>query len=108
MPICHGVREVAKLDIVGGGQVDVVGNYAYVGHMSAPDGTSVVDVSDPKKPRIVAEIKIPKGIHSHKGIFLLPPLKRKRLTLFFSGWNRKSTDFAVTAYVSRVILKNLF
>jgi hypothetical protein len=66
MPICQGVREIAKLDIVGGGQVDVVGGYAYVGHMSAPDGTSVVDVRDPKNPRIVAEIKIPAGIHSHK------------------------------------------
>jgi len=66
MPVCHGMREIAKLDIVGGGQVDVVGDYAYVAHMQAPDGTSVVDVSDPKNPRIVAEIKIPKGIHSHK------------------------------------------
>ena len=34
--------------------------------MDAPHGTSVVDVSDPAKPRIVASIDIPAGLHSHK------------------------------------------
>jgi hypothetical protein len=68
MPICHGVREVGKTAVAGGGQVDVVGGYAYIGHMDAPDGTTVIDVRDPKKPKIVAEIKIPadSGLHSHK------------------------------------------
>jgi hypothetical protein len=62
------VREVGKIEVAGGGQVDVVGGYAYIGHMDAPDGTTVIDVRDPKKPRIVAEIKIPagSGLHSHK------------------------------------------
>ena len=68
MPVCHGVREVGKIEVAGGGQVDVVGGYAYIGHMDAPDGTTVIDVRDPKKPKIVAEIKIPadSGLHSHK------------------------------------------
>jgi hypothetical protein len=68
MPICQGVREVGKIEVAGGGQVDVVGGYAYIGHMDAPDGTTVIDVRDPKKPKIVAEIKIPadSGLHSHK------------------------------------------
>jgi hypothetical protein len=66
MPICHGVREVAKHEIVGGGQIEVVGNYAYVGHMNTPHGTSVVDVKDPKKPRTVASFGIAAGLHSHK------------------------------------------
>ena len=66
MPKCHGVRELAKLEVAGGGQVDVVDGHAYIGHMAAPDGTTVVDVRDPRKPRIVAEIKIPANMHSHK------------------------------------------
>lgn len=68
MPICQGVREVGKIEVAGGGQVDVVGGYAYIGHMDAPDGTTVIDVRDPNKPKIVAEIKIPadSGLHSHK------------------------------------------
>ena len=61
-----GIREVAWVDIPGGGQVVLDGNYAYVGHMQPPHGTSVLDVSDPANPRIVASIDIPPGLHSHK------------------------------------------
>ena len=61
-----GIREVAWIDIAGGGQVVVDGNHAYVGHMDPPHGTSVLDVSDPANPRVVASIDIPPGLHSHK------------------------------------------
>ncbi len=44
----------------------VDGSYAYVAHMSPPHGTSIVDVSDPARPRLVSQVKIPKDIHSHK------------------------------------------
>ena len=40
-----GIREVAWIDIAGGGQVVLDGNYAYVGHMQPPHGTSVLDVT---------------------------------------------------------------
>jgi hypothetical protein len=62
----EGIREIAWLDCAGGGQVVVDGGFAYVGHMEAPHGTSVIDVSDPRNPRIVAAIDIPPGLHSHK------------------------------------------
>src|SRR3984885_558793 len=62
----EGVREVAWLDCAGGGQVVLDGDRAYIGHMDAPHGTSVVDVSDPKHPRITASVDIPPGLHSHK------------------------------------------
>jgi hypothetical protein len=61
-----GIREIAWLDCAGGGQVVVDGDHAYVGHMDPPHGTSVVDVSDPRHPRIVADFDIPAGLHSHK------------------------------------------
>jgi hypothetical protein len=61
-----GIREVAWLDIAGGGQIVLDGNTAYVGHMDPPHGTSVLDVSDPARPRIIASIDIPHGLHSHK------------------------------------------
>jgi len=66
MGVSEGVREVAWLDCAGGGQVVVDGSHAFIGHMDAPHGTSVVDVADPRHPRIVAEIDIPAGLHSHK------------------------------------------
>ena len=34
--------------------------------MQPPHGTSVLDVSDPAKPRLVASIDIPPRLHSHK------------------------------------------
>src|SRR5882724_9807858 len=61
-----GIREVAWIDIAGGGQVVLDGNTAYVGHMQPPHGTSVLDVTDPANPKIVASIDIPPGLHSHK------------------------------------------
>src|SRR5262245_35152490 len=57
---------VGRTDIAGGGQVVVENGYAYVGHMDPPHGTSILDVKDPKNPKIIAEIEIPKGVHSHK------------------------------------------
>jgi hypothetical protein len=61
-----GIREVGYFDCAGGGQVVVDGTTAYIAHMHAPDGTSIVDVSDPRKPRELATIAIPGGMHSHK------------------------------------------
>jgi hypothetical protein len=47
--------------------VNVVGGFAYVGHMGDDQvGTSVLDVSQPAKPRLVAQIERPPGTHSHK------------------------------------------
>jgi hypothetical protein len=62
----QGIREVAWLDCAGGGQVVIEGNFAYIGHMDNPHGTSVVDVADPANPKIVASFDIPSGLHSHK------------------------------------------
>lgn len=61
-----GIREVGFLDCAGGGQVVVEDGYAYIGHMRSPHGTSIVDVRDPKSPKIVASLEMPPGAHSHK------------------------------------------
>lgn len=57
---------IGHLDIAGGGQVVVRGGHAYIGHMKAPLGTSIVDVSDPKHPHLVSTTEIPEGTHNHK------------------------------------------
>ena len=61
-----GIREVAYFDCAGGGQVVVERNVAYIGAMRNPHGTLVVDVSDPKRPRQIAELSMPPCTHSHK------------------------------------------
>ncbi len=64
--IAENVHHVGYVDVAGGGQIYVAGTTAYVGHMSAPDGTSVIDVSDPSWPRVIARLAVEPGSHSHK------------------------------------------
>src|SRR5665213_2736936 len=66
MAICKGVREVGKLSCKGGGQIFVDGGIGYIGHMTAPNGTSIVDLRDPANPKLIAQLSIPNGLHSHK------------------------------------------
>ena len=65
--LAHRVRQLAALDIAGGGQVVVDGGYAYVGHMKPPFGTSIIDISDKRNPQVVAEIRLEgDASHTHK------------------------------------------
>ena len=65
-PSVQGLRQVAWLDCPGGGQVSVDGTIAYIAHMKAPHDTSIVDVSDPARPRMLATVEVPPQTHSHK------------------------------------------
>lgn len=65
--LAKGLRRVGHLPLAGGGQVYVHGGHAYVGHMDAPDGATIIDVRDPKRPVVVAEIKLDTArSHTHK------------------------------------------
>lgn len=49
------------------GQVQVTGDIAYIGHMGhSRVGSSIVDVSDPTEPRLITQLGVPSGTHSHK------------------------------------------
>ena len=63
------LKHLAKLDIPGGGQVVAEGGYAYVGHMGPPDGTSVIDVSDPRRPRV--DDHLARGPHGRRRVRFL-------------------------------------
>ena len=52
---------VGYFDCPGGGQVVVRNNVAYVGHVIPPDGTTIIDVADPARPRELARIAVPAG-----------------------------------------------
>lgn len=67
VPLARNVRRIGHLDLPGGGQVVVEGDYAYVGHMKPPHGTSIIDVRDPRNPRVVAELRLEgDASHTHK------------------------------------------
>src|SRR5579885_884616 len=59
-------RRLAHIDCPGGGQVWVDGTVLFIGHMRQPSGTSIVDIADPRKPRVLARLEMPVGWHSHK------------------------------------------
>jgi hypothetical protein len=65
--LARNITRLGHLDIEGGGQIVVQGNYAYVGHMKPPKGTSIIDVSDPSNPVVVSHVAPPdKWSHTHK------------------------------------------
>jgi hypothetical protein len=66
MADAHNAKRIGAVDCPGGGQVWIDGHILYVGHMRHPSGTSIVDVSDPRAPKILATIEMPEGWHSHK------------------------------------------
>ncbi len=63
-PLQRNLERLGQLDIPGGGQVVVQDGYAYIGHMKPPHGTSIVDVRDPRKPRLVSSLAL-EDQHSH-------------------------------------------
>lgn len=62
----RGIKPVGYFDCPGGGQVVVSGDVAYIAHIKPPHGTTIVDVSDPARPRKLAELTVPHDVHSHK------------------------------------------
>lgn len=66
----RNLRLVASTTLNGagdGGQVQKLGDYMFIGHMGHSGvGTSIVDVRDPEAPEVVAQIRRPPGVHSHK------------------------------------------
>ena len=68
-PVARNVNRISHLDLPGAGQVYVDGNYAYVGHIPNKEnlGTSIVDIADPKNPKVVSQITLDDHeSHSHK------------------------------------------
>lgn len=65
-----GMRIIGHIDLDGLGDlmhVNVVDGVAYLGHMGYNHlGTSIVDVSDLRAPRLISQIERPPGTHSHK------------------------------------------
>ncbi len=64
------LRLVGHTDLDGQGDamhVNLKDGYAFVGHMGfSRVGTSIVDVSDPTRPRLAGRLHAPAGTHTHK------------------------------------------
>src|SRR6185295_3813268 len=63
------VTRLSHMDLPGAGQVQVAGHYAYIGHITNKEGlgTSILDISDPRKPKLVSQVPVgDASSHSHK------------------------------------------
>lgn len=88
--LTRGTRRVARMDIQGGGQVVVQDGYAFLGHMSPPEGTTIIDVKDPRNPKIVAKIPPTDHFsHTHKvrvaGDLMVTNVERHRRHFYRKG-----------------------
>ncbi len=67
MSEASGIKEVGFAECKGGGQIVVDGDTAYVAHVEGPEATTILDVKDPKNPRIIKTLNTAhSGSHSHK------------------------------------------
>jgi hypothetical protein len=61
------VRHLGRMELPGGGQIVIQGGFAYVGHQHGPEGTTILDISDPRCPNIVSRLMTSHPMsHSHK------------------------------------------
>src|SRR6266545_4895283 len=61
------VRHLGRMEIPGGGQIVIQGSHAYVGHQHGPDGTTILEISDPRRPKTVSTLMTSHPwSHSHK------------------------------------------
>lgn len=104
--LSRGMRRLARMDIAGGGQVVVQGGYAFIGHMSPPDGTSIIDVGDPLRPRVVATIPpIDRFSHTHKvrvaGRLMITNVERHRRHFYRKGEQLEGASAKLAAELGR-------
>jgi hypothetical protein len=61
------IRHLSRMELEGGGQIVLDGSYAYVGHQHRPHGTTILDIANPRQPKIVSTLKPHHAFsHSHK------------------------------------------
>lgn len=61
------IRHLSRMELPGGGQIVIQGSIAFVGHQVGPEGTTILDISDPRKPKVLSRIMVPHPwSHTHK------------------------------------------
>jgi hypothetical protein len=61
------IRHLCRTELPGGGQIVIQGTTAFVGHQVGPEGTTILDISDPRKPKVLSQIMVSHPwSHTHK------------------------------------------
>jgi hypothetical protein len=101
-PLAKNLRRIGHLDLPGGGQVFIAGGYAYIGHMKPPHGTTIVDIRDPRNPRVAAQLPLgDQRSHSHKvrrtGDIMITNVEQNERHAVRRAGRLKDAEAAVTA-----------
>ncbi len=55
------------MELPGGGQIVLQGSTAFIGHQHGPEGTTIMDISDPRKPKVISQLMCSHPwSHTHK------------------------------------------
>jgi len=105
-PLAKNMKRVGHLNVAGGGQVYVEGGYAFLGHMKPPFGTSIVDVRDPKNPKVVAAIELAdQRSHTHKvrvvGDLMITNVEQNERHAVRAAQNLKGAEAKLAASLGR-------
>jgi len=61
------IRHLSRMELSGGGQIVLQGSTAFIGHQHGPEGTTIMDVSDPRKPKVISQLMCSHPwSHTHK------------------------------------------
>src|SRR5262245_41163993 len=61
------IRHLSRTELEGGGQIVLDGKHAYIGHQHRPHGTTILDIADPRRPKVLSTLTpIHPWSHSHK------------------------------------------
>jgi hypothetical protein len=104
--VSRGLKRIGHLDLPGGGQVVVDGNHAFVGHMRPPEGTTIIDVEDPRHPRVLCRLPLPDDrSHSHKvrvvGDIMIVNVEQNDRHLMRRGLRIAGAESSLTAKLGR-------
>jgi hypothetical protein len=63
----ENIRHLCRMEVPGGGQIVIQGRFAYVGHQHGPEGTTILEISDPRQPKVLTRLMTSHPwSHSHK------------------------------------------
>jgi hypothetical protein len=63
----ENIIHLCRMDMPGGGQIVIKDKLAFIGHQHGPDGTTILDISDPRSPKLLTRLTLAHPMaHSHK------------------------------------------
>ena len=76
------IRHLCRMELAGGGQIVIDGNYAYIGHQHRPQGTTILDVAEERDYDLVSGYGYSLGYLGGGLLFLVSVLMVSKPAMF--------------------------